>query len=57
MFERNLDLSRLVNRELERLHLEETGTPYTWTRTDDFVHTGMYLRLYVLVCESTKDSE
>ena len=29
-----------------------SGTPYTWTKTDDFVHTqGMYR--YVLVCGST----
>ncbi len=28
-----------------------SGIPYTWTRTDDFVHTGMYR--HVLVCGST----
>ncbi len=28
-----------------------SGIPYTWTRTDHFIHTGIYQ--YVMVCEST----
>jgi hypothetical protein len=32
---------------------QASGIPYTWTRIDDFVHTGMDLYVIVLVCEST----